>query len=54
MVDQEVLALSYSQDQPDADAKLAFPNHWVGCIQQGLLIHPLPITWITALAMVPR
>ncbi len=34
--------MSYSQDQPDADAKLAFPNHWVGCLRQGLLIHPAP------------
>jgi hypothetical protein len=39
MVDQDVLALSYSQDQRDADAKLAFPNH---CLHQGLLIHPAP------------
>jgi hypothetical protein len=42
MVDQDVYAMSYSQDQLDADAKLAFPNHWVGCLHQGLLIHPAP------------
>ncbi len=40
MVDQDVLALSYTSQ--DADAKLAFPNHWVGCLHQGLLIHPTP------------
>ena len=34
------------QDQLDADANLAFPNHWVGCLHQGLLIHPAP-NWTT-------
>jgi hypothetical protein len=33
--------MSYSQDQLDADAKLVFSNHWVGCLHQGLLINPI-------------
>jgi hypothetical protein len=41
MVDQDVYAMFFSQDQLVADAKLAFPNYWVGCPYQGLLIQLL-------------
>jgi len=39
-VDHDVYAMPNSLDQHGADATLAQPDHWVGCLHQGVLISP--------------